>query len=196
MILSRMLYCENDVRIFSTISTAGYVDKKGDNPMYIDMGTVRINLVFKLKKAVFRITPSNKPRVDRFFDTVNNWFRDPTMNDLFVYNAFSKLVFNQKYGQLKRIVYSGNDTHQFMEAVPVVLENLDGKDVEGVMISIDSHSNAITLTIDEFDSICDIIKDFSFQSEIIFGYFRYLKIPKEEKVRRTERFKCTPNPFV
>lgn len=196
MILSRMLYCENDVRIFSTISTAGYSEKKGDNPMYIDMGTVRINLVFKLKKAVFRITPSNKPRVDRFFDTINNWFRDPAMNDLFVYNSFNKLVFNQKYGQLKRVVYSGNDTHQFMEAVPVVLENLDGKDVEGVMISIDSHSNAMTLTIDEFDSICDIIKDFSFQSEIIFGYFRYLEIPKEEKVQRVERFKCAPNPFV
>lgn len=193
--LSRTLYNENDVRIYSMINTYGYGDLPNQNPAFIDMGIIRVTLYIKFKNAIFKIVPSNKSRVDRFFNTVNDWFRDPNMVDLFVYNEFDKLIFNQKYASLKKIVYSGGDSHQFMEAIPVVLENTSGKDVEGVVLSIDNHENSITLTVDELDTICGIIEDFSFQNEILFGYFRYLRLPPESK-KTYQKPTTYNNPFI
>lgn len=184
LIFIRDIYIDDHVQIYSTIFPKDYdcnIPDEIKNPMFIHMGFVKCNLILKFGSFSFKVNPTNKPRVDRFFSTVNNWFRDPTMVDLFTYNALDKLEFNPKYSKLKRVVYSGNDTHQFMEATPAVITNDSDKDVEGVILRIDHQSNAVMLTIDEFDSICDVVKDFNFQSEITLGYYRYLSLPREMK---------------
>ena len=180
----RDVFRDDYVHIYSTIFTKEYaseIPKQIENPMFLHMGFVKCHLTLKFGSMSFRITQTNKPRVDRFFSEVDGWFRDSTMPDLFIYNAKDRLEFNPKYSKLKRVVYSGNDTHQFMEAFPAVITNDADKDVEGVILNIDNKSNTTLLTIDELDSICDIVKDFNFQSEILMGYMRYITMPRELK---------------
>lgn len=178
----RDVFRDDYVRIYSTIGSKEYVTgipDKMTNPMFIDMGFIKCTLTLKFDSVTFKINQTNKPRVDRFFGTVDDWFRDPNMHDLFIYNAKNRLEFNPKYSKLKRIVYSGNDSHQFMEATPTVITNSADRDVEGVVLNIDSTSNAVLLTIDEFDTITNVIQDFNFQNEIILGYMRYLTLPNK-----------------
>lgn len=178
--LMRDIFRDDYVHIFSTVASKEFATDIPDelrNPMFINMGFVKCTLTLKFGSMTFKVNQSNKPRVDRFFDIVDGWFRDPNMPDMFIYNSRDRLEFNPKYSDLKRIVYSGNDTHQFMEAIPAVITNASDKDVEGVILNIDQQSNAVMLTIDEFDSITDIIKDFNFQTEILLGYMRYLTMP-------------------
>lgn len=178
----RDVFRDDYVRVYSTIGSKEYasdIPDKITNPMFIDMGFIKCTLTLKFDSMTFKINQTNKPRVDRFFGTVDDWFRDPNMHDLFIYNAKNRLEFNPKYSKLKRIVYSGNDSHQFMEATPTVITNSADRDVEGVVLNIDSTSNAVLLTIDEFDTIANVIQDFNFQNEIILGYMRYLTLPNK-----------------
>ncbi len=154
-----------------------------------------INL--RISNKVFKITAQNKARVVKFFHTVIHWFFDPSMNDLFTYNKENMLTFNMKYSSLKRVVYSGCQTHQFLQAYPAVVVGPDDKDCEGVVLCIENESTAISIPIDDLMAVSDCIADHNFQSEIMLAAFRYKNLPSDlqQDIANTAVNKGYSNPY-
>lgn len=119
-----------------------------------------------IQERSFKITPRNYYKTLKFFNNVVTWFYDDKMHDLYVYNDDDELVFNSDYNSLYLVTQKGINEQNQMKAMPTVVQFNDKK-YEGIHLYVNKPSNLIILTKDEVEMVLGLLKDFSFQTEIL-----------------------------
>lgn len=116
--------------------------------------------------STYQIYPRSIYRVVEFFNTILNWFTDPNMKDLFMYNEENHLVFNSDYKSLYAYLeIPGNTKAGVMRAIPTV-GNYDNGEVEAIYLYINRDVNRIMISYEELKTLFGLLKNFSFYNEI------------------------------
>lgn len=197
--VSRILFQTSELRVSSTVSlpSFSYYKKKDGNYSFPLMDkpatylSMSINPVSRKEvrfeeKNVFFLEPEYYELVKAWIE-VWDWFRDPNMKDLFIYDEENKLQFNSAYNSLRKTVSDSKKIPQRLTIMPALVTRGD-KTHEGVFLHLISIDIQTTLTKNEFGSLLRILKEYSFSYEPIFLAGAYLYAEMHKSVRENAGF--------
>lgn len=125
--------------------------------------------VLKLEIVVgqekFRFGWERHLHVVNAFSKAFEWFFNDKLKDLFYKSEDGMLYFNNDYNNLKSVVYSGINTHQIIEIVPVIVEREEQR-LEGVLIRVNEQASFATLSVNELMEVLSVLSNFDFSSEM------------------------------
>ena len=121
---------------------------------------------FDYTKSTYKITPKNFYAVIKFFNNIMKWFYSDEYESLFLMDSENTLIFNADYNKLHESTPKGDFDTCIMQAIPSIVKYGD-RTFEGIHLYINTSTYCVPLTYQEVSSIFGILKDFSFQDEII-----------------------------
>ena len=124
--------------------------------------------------SAFKINPKNLYRVVRFFNRAVSWFYDKDLEDLYLVGDNNELIFNSDYNKLNVMTDKEPKSNMAMKIIPAVVTDDASHYYEGVILYINKTDYAITLTLQELESLLNILTNLSFESlitELIMSFF-------------------------
>jgi hypothetical protein len=137
----------------------------------------------------YKITPRNHYRIVKFFNDVIQWFYDKDMEDLFLTNDDNQLVFNADYNNLHLLLRPIGKDSSYLKAVPVMIENQDGKREEGICLSINIQANTIEMPLFEVEALFHALSDFNFSNEALLTMMSYASAKNHEKLLSEDKWR-------
>lgn len=117
----------------------------------------------------FSIHQWNQRRVLRTLGEALSWFR--TIEDLYAKSADGTLYFNTAYNSLVARYSPGYyENPQALKIVPIAMEVGNETYTEGVRLYMNRLENFMELTLEELQTLFDIIDGFDFATETILSY--------------------------
>ena len=115
--------------------------------------------------TMFKITPKNLYRTVKFFNDIITWFYDKDKIDLFLRDDNDIPIFNADYKDLRASTGRRQFENCIMTAIPSIVE-FENTKYEGITLYINRLVQNIPLVLYEVEIIFDILKNFSFQTEV------------------------------
>ena len=174
----RTLIAVKEIKLYSSLT------RFQEEQLDMDMGflhpnfTLKLSFIHTVTKDKFKITTLNYYNLLRNMETVVSWFYDENMKDMFFLED-GILRFNYDYSN--RYVTATSPDGEHIEIRPAVDYMDTDRGRESIMMYINSTDSQTVMTREQFEAIYTVLKNFSFQNEIMLLIYEHDRIMEKYK---------------